>query len=73
MANYNKPKTKNKNLGVIIVMSVFAVLGIACIIIGYGNEFVSWLKTFGIVIVVLALPVIVFIVYRILVKKVKEM
>lgn len=73
MASYNKPKAVNKNVGIIIIMSIFAVIGLACIIIGYGNEFLSWLKTFGIVICVLAFPVIVFIVYRMLIKRVKEM
>lgn len=72
MANYNI-KAKNKNLGLAIVMSVFAVIGLACIIIGYGSEFLSWMKTFGVVILVLSFPVVLFILYRTLVKKVKDM
>ena len=53
MASYNKPNGNKKNIGVIIVTIVFAIIGILCIIIGYGSDFLNWLKTFGIVILVL--------------------
>lgn len=73
MASYNKPNGNKKNIGVIIVTIVFAIIGILCIIIGYGSDFLNWLKTFGIVILVLVSPVLVYILFSFLIKKVKDM
>lgn len=73
MANYNKPNGSNKNVGVIIIMSVFAAIGLACFLIGWGNQIVSWMKTFGIVILVITSPVIVFLLYKIIIDKIKDM
>lgn len=73
MANYNKPNGNKKNIGVIIVTVVFAIIGMLCIIIGYGNDFLNWLKTFGIVILVLVSPVLVYVIFSFIIKKVKDM
>lgn len=74
MANFNKPNESNKkNIGMIIITLCFALAGLACIIIGFGNEMLTWLATFGIVIVVLASPLLIFFLYTILSKKIKDM
>lgn len=73
MANYNKPNGNNKNIGVIIIMAVFAIIGVTCLIIGYKNEIVSWMKTFGIVILVLLSPAIVYLLYKFIISKIKDM
>lgn len=73
MASYNKPSTNKKSIGVIIVTTIFAILGAVCIIIGYGNEFLTWLTTFGIVILVLTFPILVFVLYHVISDKIKEM
>ena len=73
MASYNRPNENKKNIGVIIVTAVFAIIGIICIIIGYGSNFLTWLKTFGVVILVLVSPVLVFVIFKIIIKKIKDM
>lgn len=72
MANYNKPNGSNKNIGAVIITIVFAIIGIACLVIGYRNEIVSWMKTFGIVILVLTSPLIVFLLYKFIMNKIKD-
>ena len=72
MANYNKPNGNNKNIGMVVITIVFAIIGIVCFIIGYNNEIISWMKTFGIVILVLLLPLIVFLVYKFIIEKIKD-
>lgn len=73
MASSNKPNGSKKNIGIIIVTSIFAVIGLACIIIGYGSEFLTWLGTFGVVILVLVSPILVFLLYKFFIKKVRDM
>lgn len=73
MGNYNKPNGSKKNIGQIIIAVVFAIIGTACIIIGYRNEFLHWLKTFGIVVLVLISPIVVFVIYDLIIKKIKDM
>lgn len=73
MASYNKPAGNKKSIGVIIVTAVFAIIGIICIIIGYGSEFLTWLTTFGVVILVIAFPILVFVLYHLLSDKIKGM
>lgn len=72
MANYNKPNGSNKNIGVVILITVFAIIGIACLVIGWRNEIVSWLKTFGIVILVITSPLVVYLLYRFIMNKIKD-
>lgn len=73
MGKYNVPNGSKKSIGVIIVTTVFAIIGCICIIVGYGNEFLTWLKTFGVVILVLVSPILIFVIYRIIIRKIKEM
>ena len=73
MAKFNKPNGNKKSIGVIIVTTVFAIIGIICIIIGYGSEFLTWLRTFGIVILVLVSPILTFIIFHLIITKVKDM
>ncbi|MBR3208877.1 MAG: hypothetical protein IKF82_01270 [Bacilli bacterium] len=73
MASSNKPAGNKKNIGIIIVTTVFAIIGLACIIIGYGSEFLTWLGTFGVVILVLVSPILVFLLYKIVIGKIKDM
>lgn len=71
MAKFNKPKS---NVGsVALVSSIFAILGIVLLVIGYNVKIVSWLKTFGIVFIVLAVPIVIWILYNFINNKIKEM
>lgn len=72
MAKFNKPNGNKKSIGVTIVTAVFAIIGIVCIIIGYGNDFLNWLMTFGIVILVLVSPILVFVIFTMIIKKIKD-
>lgn len=72
MANYNKPNGNNKNIGAVILITVFAIIGIACLVIGWRNEIVSWLKTFGIVILVITSPLVVYLLYKFIMNKIKD-
>lgn len=73
MAKYNRPAGIKKSIGTIIITSIFAIIGIVCILIGYANKFLLWLRTFGIVILVISFPILVYIIYKLILKKVKEM
>lgn len=53
-------KSKKSSIGVTIVTLVFAVIGAICLVIGYQDQVLSWLKTTGIVILVAsAIPLLV--------------
>ena len=73
MTKFNKPNGNKKSIGVIIVTAVFAIIGIICIIIGYRIEFLNWLKTFGIVTLIIISPILVFVIYKIIINKIKDM
>ena len=73
MAKFKKEKGSKANLVVTIITLVFALIGGACIIIGYKNEFVWWLSTFGIVILVICLPVLIVVLHSIIMKKIGDM
>ena len=68
-----RPKKQRKNLIVLITMSAFAVLGITFLIIGFGSEALVWMRTFGLVIIALVSPIIVYIVFKMLNRKVEGM
>lgn len=70
MVKYKEAKAK---ISIALISAVFAVLAAICIIIGYKNEVFSWLKTTGIVVLVISLPVFLYFVYTYLMKKIKEM
>lgn len=68
-----KHKSNKKNLTILTITICFAIAGIVCIFVGAFQTIVSWLLSFGIVIVVLSLPVLVWVIRRILNKKVERM
>lgn len=72
MASY-KPNGNKKSIGVIIVTIVFAIIGLAFLLIGYWNDVIPWMKTFGIVILVLVSPILIFVIFKTIIKRVKEM
>lgn len=73
MAKYNKPSKANKSVGMIIVTLIFIIIGIVCIIIGFKNDIVSWMKTFGIVVCVMLSPIVVYLIYKLVMKKIDEL
>lgn len=74
MAKYKLKKERNKtNLAVIIVIIIFALIGGTLLLIGYKNEMLKWMKTFGIVLLVLILPLAIFVIYTSVNKKIKDM
>ena len=73
MANYNKPVENKKSIGVIITTLVFALVGAICIFIGFGNEMLAWVKTFGIVVCVLVAPILIFVIYRLIKKRIEDL
>lgn len=62
-----------KNLGVILITAIMAVIGVTFLIIGYHNDVLNWMKTFGIVTCVLLTPLVLWIIYHYVIKKIKEM
>lgn len=71
MVNY-KPNSK-KSLGVILATTIMAVIGATFLIIGYHNDVLSWMKTFGIVTCILLAPLVLWVIYHYVIKKIKEM
>ena len=71
MGNY-KPTANKKSIGIIVITVIFAIIGVVCIIAAYGNEFLIWLRTIGVVLVVLTAPALVTLIYLFLIKKIKE-
>lgn len=70
---YYRDNGSKKNIGMIIITLIFALIGLVCIIIGYKNEVLNWLKTMGIVMVVVMMPVLIWFAFRLISKKIKEM
>lgn len=52
---------------------IFIILGIVLILLGTFNQVVSWLKTFGIAFLVCACPLVIWVIYRVVNNKIKEM
>lgn len=71
MASYNKMNGSKKSIGVIIVLAVFAVVGLTCILIGYFNQFLAWLAKCGTAMCVLAFPALIFMIYKLVKKKIE--
>ena len=71
MGNY-KPNSK-KSLGVILVTAIMAVIGVTFLIIGYHTDVLNWMKTFGIVTCILLAPLVLWIIYHYVIRKIKEM
>lgn len=66
-------KKKKKNMVMLIVTLVFAVIGITFLAIGFGDEALVWCKTFGLTILGLLSPLIVYLIFRFINKKVDDM
>ena len=71
MAKFNKPNGKTGSIT--LVSAIFLLLGIAFLVVGYNVQILSWFKTFGIVFLVVAVPVLVWILYTAINNKIKEM
>jgi hypothetical protein len=70
MVKFKEAKSK---IGVIGITAAFAVLAAIFIIIGTGSEVLSWMKTTGIVLLVISTPIILYFVYAYVMNKIKEM
>ena len=68
-----KKKKKRTNMIVLIVTLVFAVAGITFLAIGFGDEALVWCKTFGLTILGLLSPLIVYLVFQFINRKVDDM
>ena len=72
MVNYN-PNGNKKNIVLIIITALFLIIGTAFIVIGCWNDMLSWFKTFGIALLVLVSPLIIWFIYKFILKKIKDM
>lgn len=70
MVKYKEAKTK---IGIVGITVAFAIVAAIFIIIGTGNEVFGWLKTTGIVLLVISTPIILFFLYKFIMDKIKEM
>ena len=73
MANYNLTPGGNKaNIVVGIISAIFLIAGITLIVVANFTELVSWLKTFGITLCVMCVPLIITIIYSVLNNKINK-
>ena len=73
MANYNlKPGGNKANIVVGIISAIFLIAGITLIVVANFTELVSWLKTFGITLCVMCVPLIITIIYSVLNNKINK-
>lgn len=72
MDKYRK-KNGKKNLIVLFIMLGFALIGLICLLIGFGSEALVWMRTFGITILILVSPIVIFISYIEINRKIKGM
>lgn len=61
------------NVWVWIITGFFLAVGITFIVIANFNAMIEWFRTFGITLVALCTPVIVWLVYQIIKQKLKDM
>lgn len=77
MIDMAKSKNKSNNMkgkiSVLWTTLIFTIIAIALLIIGYHNQIVHWMMTMGIVILMIAVPIAVTIVYLIVKRKIEEM
>ena len=71
MAKFNK--ASSGNISVFWTMLAFVILGVAFTIIGFYSKIMHWMEKFGITLLICALPVAVFLIFRVLIKKIREM
>lgn len=68
-----KPK-KKKDISIVAALTVvFAVLGILCIVVGCYADIVSWLKKFGLGLIIICLPLLIWLIKTVIQNKIKEM
>lgn len=70
MVKYKESKAK---IGVVGITATFAIVAAIFIIIGTGSEVFSWMKTTGIVVLVISAPIMLYFLYNYVMKKIKEM
>lgn len=68
-----KAKTSKGNISILGTTLGFLILGIILLIIGYKDNVLPWLKTTGIVLLVIAVPVLIWMVHGIIIEKIKDM
>lgn len=73
MGKFKTNKVKTRNGSIALICSIFMLIGIALIIIGYRTQIADWIANFGIAFLVLTVPVIAWVVYDILQRRIKEM
>lgn len=72
MAKFKAKKPK-RNITVLIIMLAFVLIGLTCLLIGFGSDALKWMRTFGITVLVIVSPIIAFIIYKEVQNKVKGM
>lgn len=73
MGKFKTNKANTKSGSIALVCGIFIVIGIVLIVLPNLTTIADWVSKFGIALIVLSVPVIAFIVYDILRRKVKEM
>ena len=68
-----KYKESKAKIGVVGITVAFAIVAAIFIIIGTGSEVFSWMKTTGIVVLVISAPIMLYFLYNYVMKKIKEM
>jgi Na+/melibiose symporter-like transporter len=68
-----KGKASKGNISILGTTLGFLIIGIILVIISYGENVIPWLKTTGIVLLVIAVPVLIWIVHNIIIEKIKDM
>lgn len=63
-------KSMRGGIGVAIVTAVFAAIGVVCLVIGYKDTVLSWLKTTGIVVLVVSAIPLCVLAYNLIQKKI---
>lgn len=71
MAKFNK--ASKGNISVLGTMIGFTVLGTIFLIIAFHEKMGKWLDKYGLTVLVIAIPVVLFIVHQFVMKKIKEM
>ena len=73
MGKFKTNKANTRNGSIALVSGIFILIGIILIVVTSLTNIADWVGKFGIALIVLSVPVIAFIVYDILRRKVKEM
>ena len=68
-----KPGGNKTNIWVWIITAFFLIVGIAFIIIANFSNVVSWLRVFGITLIVCCAPIVAWLIYQIAKYKINKM